>query len=165
MRPATLSQIEEFLKQKRIAMVGISRNPKDYTRNLFSELKRLNYEITPVNPNTDEIEGLKCFKSVNELQPAPDAVMIFTVKTPLETIVDECIKAGVSHIWIHNMTREKEQKNRIYDVCIRNGRNVIIDFCPFMFLSESGFIHKFHGFCMKITGSYPKTQKTVSTVS
>jgi hypothetical protein len=35
------------------------------------------------------------------------------------------------------------------------GVTVINGECPFMFLSESGGIHKFHGFVRKIFRSYP----------
>jgi predicted CoA-binding protein len=53
--------IEAFLAQKRIAMIGISRNPKDFSASLFSELERRGYDIVPVNPKASEVMGRPCF--------------------------------------------------------------------------------------------------------
>ncbi|MGE5682858.1 MAG: CoA-binding protein [Bacillota bacterium] len=162
MYPVLLNKIEEFLEQKRIAIVGISRDEKDYTRNLFTAMKEAGYEMIPVNPFTEQIEGLRSYKSVTEIDPAPEAVLVFTVKTPLDALIEECIRAGIKHIWIHNHTKDNELKDRIFDLCRKDGRNIIIDYCPFMFLPESSFPHKLHGFCLKIAGKYPsKRKKTV----
>jgi predicted CoA-binding protein len=53
--------IEEFLAQKRIAMIGTSRNPKDFSGLLFHELERRGYDIVPVNPKASEVMGRPCF--------------------------------------------------------------------------------------------------------
>ncbi len=45
-----LETIEDFLAQKRIAMVGVSRHPKDFSADLFQELRRRGYDMVPVNP-------------------------------------------------------------------------------------------------------------------
>ena len=41
----------EFLAQRRIALVGVSRNPRDLSRTLFRELRRRGYDVVPVNPD------------------------------------------------------------------------------------------------------------------
>jgi hypothetical protein len=35
-----LETIEDFLAQKRVAMIGVSRNPKDFSAVLFEELRK-----------------------------------------------------------------------------------------------------------------------------
>ena len=40
----------EFLAQRRIALVGVSRDPRDLSRTLFRELRRRGYDVVPVNP-------------------------------------------------------------------------------------------------------------------
>ena len=49
--------IDDFLAQKRIAVVGVSRNPRDFTRTMFNEFIRRGYDAVPVNPNAAEIDG------------------------------------------------------------------------------------------------------------
>ena len=36
-------KIDHFLAQKRIAMVGVSRNPRDFSRHLFHDMKTRGY--------------------------------------------------------------------------------------------------------------------------
>ena len=61
---ATLNEIKQFLEAPSIAMVGVSRNPKKFGGAIFKELKSKGKVLHPVNPNADEIQSVKCFKSV-----------------------------------------------------------------------------------------------------
>ena len=45
----SLETIDDFLAQRRIAMVGISREPKNFSVMLFEELSRRGYDVVPVN--------------------------------------------------------------------------------------------------------------------
>jgi uncharacterized protein len=47
---ANLVDIRDFLAHKRFAMVGVSRQPKDFSRSLFHEFLNRGYEAVPVNP-------------------------------------------------------------------------------------------------------------------
>ena len=41
------------------------------------------------------------------------------------------------------------------EFCEKNGIEVVVGECPFMFLPQTGFVHRLHGFCKKLTGRYP----------
>jgi len=66
----TLAQIQEFLGHKRLAVIGVSRNPKDFTRSLFQEFQRRQYDVVPVNPDVTEVAGQHCYAHVGDIQPA-----------------------------------------------------------------------------------------------
>jgi len=53
----SLEMIEDFLAQKRIAMIGISRNPRDFSAALFEEFRKRGYDVVPLNPNVPEVLG------------------------------------------------------------------------------------------------------------
>jgi len=57
MMRSTREDIEDFLAQKRLVMVGVSRNPKDFSRGLFRDLRRRGYDMVPVNPRVSVVEG------------------------------------------------------------------------------------------------------------
>jgi len=40
----------DFLAQRRIALVGVSRDPRDLSRALFRELRGRGYDVVPVHP-------------------------------------------------------------------------------------------------------------------
>ncbi len=46
----TLKQVEDFLALKRVAVVGVSRNPKDFTHTMWQEFRQRRYDAIPVNP-------------------------------------------------------------------------------------------------------------------
>lgn len=151
----TLTQIQDFLSKKRIAFIGISRNDKDYTRNLFRDMQAKGYDVIPVNPNTPEVEGMKCFSHVAEISPAPEAALIFTTSLPLETLLDECQNAGVKNVWAYNGRDKGKAVKPAEDFSNSHGINFISGYCPFMFLKDSAFPHRVHGFFARLTGSYP----------
>jgi len=57
------------------------------------------FEVLPVNPNYDEIERLKCYKSVKEL-PKDIDVIVFVVppRVGLE-VAKEAVEAGFKKLW------------------------------------------------------------------
>jgi hypothetical protein len=40
--------------------------------------------------------------------------------------------------------------------CEAEGMSVVAGECPLMFLPQTMWFHRFHGFCRKMVGSYPK---------
>ena len=56
-----MERIQDFLGQKRVAIVGVSRQPKGFSRVLLREFRQKGYDAVPVNPEAREMEGLPCF--------------------------------------------------------------------------------------------------------
>ena len=52
----------------RIAMVGVSGNPTRASYRALVHMKSKGYTVYPVNPSYDEILGLKCYKSLLDIQ-------------------------------------------------------------------------------------------------
>ena len=52
--------VAEFLAQKRIAVTGVSRAPKDHGSNVvYKRLRERGYEVFAINPNTDQVEATR----------------------------------------------------------------------------------------------------------
>jgi predicted CoA-binding protein len=147
--------IERFLGLSRIAVVGVSRNPRDFTRKLFADLRATGYDCIPVNPATDEVDGMKCYKSIREIEPRVDGAMMLVSKGVLGDAVMECASAGVKHVWIYGITGSKSVAPGILDACRTNGVQVVAGYCPYMFLQGAPFFHKVHGTIQRIMGMYP----------
>jgi predicted CoA-binding protein len=160
MKPLTssLETIEDFLAQKRIAMIGISRNPKDFSVALFEEFRRRGYDMVPVNPNIAEVLGQPCFARVQEIQPPVDAVLLMTTPEITERAVSDCAAAGVQRLWMYRAGGRGAVSEKAVAFCSEHGIRVVPGQCPFMFFSGTGGIHKLHGFIRKILGTYPKHQ-------
>jgi predicted CoA-binding protein len=77
-------RIDDFLGQKRLAIVGVSREPNDFTRALFREFLTRGYDVAPVNPAITEMEGQHCFARLQEVAPPVDGAVLLT-SPPLPT--------------------------------------------------------------------------------
>ena len=69
----------EFLANRRIAVTGVSRNPRDHGSNVvYRRLRERGYEVFAVNPNADEVEGDVCHHDLKSIPGGVDAVVIAT---------------------------------------------------------------------------------------
>ncbi len=152
---AALQDIQNFLAQKRIAVVGVSRKRSDFSNRLFRDLRNRGYDVLPVNPRAKEVDGVPCFSSVRDLQPPADAALILTPAETTAAVTKECVAAGIKRIWMYRAVGPGAVNASAVEFCERNGVRVIPGFCPYMFLPDSGVFHKFHGFVMKVTRTYP----------
>ena len=155
---STLQTIEDFLAQKRIAIVGVSRDPKDFSTSLFREFVKRGYDVVPVNPKSTEVLGRPCFAHVHDVQPRPDAVLLMTTPEISEIVVKDCQQAGIRHIWMYRATGAGAVSPIAVEFCRQQGISVVAGECPFMFFPKNGF-HSIHGFIRKITGRYPKRKQ------
>jgi hypothetical protein len=147
--------IDDFLAQKRIAVVGVSRKAGDFTRRLFDELVRRGYTAIPVNPNCAEIDGQRCFARVGEIEPKPEAALILVPAAQAEGLARECASAGIERIWFYRAVGRGAVDERAVDLCESHGMKVVAGRCPFMFFPQAG-IHGWHGMFLKLIGRYPR---------
>jgi len=145
-------QIDEFLKGKQIAIAGVSRNPKKFGYTVFQDLSDKGYEILPVNPNTDSIDGVKCYRDVSSLPESVSSLLILTPKNQTDSILREAINKGIKNIWVQQMsdTQETLKIAEEYD------REIIFGKCIFMFSEPVTSIHRFHRSLVKFFGGLPK---------
>ena len=79
-----------------IAVVGLSRNPYKDSHIVARYLLSQGYEVIPINPNSQEILGIKSYPSLSDLPPElkrrVDIVDIFVPQRLIGKIVDDAIE-------------------------------------------------------------------------
>jgi predicted CoA-binding protein len=148
--------INNFMAAKRIAVIGSSRSQLKYSRMLFRELLKHGYDVIPVNPNAEEIDGIRCFNKIGEIRPAPERAVIILPKDLTEQAVLDCANAGVKDVWLHRHVAGGVSDTRAISCAEEKGVNLITGYCMFMFLPKAPLFHNFHGSLLKIIGKYPK---------
>jgi len=152
---ATRELITDFLQQRRVAVVGVSRSPRDFSRLLFREFLKRGYEAVPVNPQATEVEGRRCFPRVGEISPPVQAALLITSPALTEQVARECAACGITRLWMHRGVGNGALHPGAVAFCREQGIRLIEGCCPLMFFAKPGFVHRFHRFCMKLLGSYP----------
>lgn len=151
---ATLNRIQKFLEAPQIAMVGVSRNPKKFGGAIFKELKSKGFTLSPVNPNVDEIQGVKCYRSVAELPEDVKYLFIVTPKNETTGVAKQAVAKGFKMIWI----QQKSDTPEAVEIIEEAGIPLIYKKCLMMFADPVKGVHGFHRFLAKTFGGYPKME-------
>ena len=67
---------EIFASSRRIAVVGLSPDPSKASYGVAQYLSQY-YEVVPVNPNYEDIEGVRCYPSVASIPGPVDLIDVF----------------------------------------------------------------------------------------
>jgi predicted CoA-binding protein len=145
----------EFLAQKRIAVTGVSRTPKDHGANVvFTRLRDRGYSVFPINPNTDEVDGAAAFHDLKSVPGGVDGVVIATSPAHAEETMRECVELGIGRVWMHRGPGAGSVSEGATRYGREHGVTVIDGGCPCMFDPTADTGHKLmHFFGM---GHMPK---------
>jgi predicted CoA-binding protein len=152
---SSIESARAFLASRRIAVVGVSRDAKDFSRMVYRELVTRGLDAVPVNPALVEAEGRRAFARVREVSPAPDAALLLVPSSRAEEVVRDCLSAGVHRIWFHRGGGEGAASDRALALCRENGVEVVEGLCPFMALPGASFPHRMHGALRRAFGRAP----------
>src|SRR5437763_12800487 len=96
-----MENISDFLSQRRLAVVGVSHQSKDFSRMLFREFRKRGYDVTAVNPSAREIEGQQCYARVQDVEQPVDAALLMTSPAVTDEVVKDCAAAGIRRVWMY----------------------------------------------------------------
>lgn len=146
-------QAKEFLSQQRIAVAGVSRSRQDAANLIYRKLRESGYQVYPVNPNADVIEGDTCYPNLKSIPSELDGVVIVTRPDISEQVAYDCVEAGVPRVWMHNNTfAPSSVSESATEYCRQHGISVIPGGCPMMFFD---FGHKCMRWMLGVMGRLP----------
>ena len=112
--PTSDDEIREILSLNKVAVVGMSKNSSKAAHYVPRYLSEQGYDITPVNPTTNEILGKRSYDLVSEIAEKIDVVNIFRPSDQVLPVIQEAIKIKPKVIWlqegIHNLEAEELAK-------------------------------------------------------
>jgi uncharacterized protein len=147
----------EFLANRRVAVTGVSRNPRGHGSNVvYQRLRERGYEVFAVNPNADEVEGDACYQDLKSIPGGVDAVVIGTRPETAEATMRECAELGIAHVWMHRAFGTGSVSEAAADYGRQHGIKVIDGGCPLMFAPTADPAHRAMRFVCTLTGNVPK---------
>ncbi len=148
--------VDDFLAQKRIAVAGVSRRSDQTANIIYKKFKDNGYEVFPVNPKAESVEGDRAYPSLQAIPGGVDGVVIITRPELTEQIVQDAAAAGVKRVWVHNNTFTPScGSEQATAYCNEHGMAIIDVGCPMMFLNAD-FGHKCMKWWLRGFGKMPK---------
>jgi uncharacterized protein len=147
----------EFLAQKSIAVVGLSRSKPLPGNGIYKMLKDKGYSVYPVHPDAESIEGDICYPNLQSIPEKVDGVFVVARPEITEQIVRDAVKAHIPRVWMHYNAFFGESNSSISKTAVAYGRekglSIIEGGCPMMFFE---FSHKCMRWMLGVTGQLPK---------
>jgi len=133
-----------FRDFKRFAVVGLSRDPKRFSRKIYDFLKAEGCQLYPVNPSADRIDGERCYQSFAEL-PDVEAAIFFTNPKVSQELLPACKQRGITNVWFQVGAANPEIIKEAKEIGLvpRNS-------CVFLHHPNSSLPHKIHRFFHKL---------------
>jgi len=100
----------EKLKEENtsIALIGASNDRSKYGNKIYRDLRNKGYNVTPINPKEEKIEGDKAYSSIEEMKKLPD-IANFVVPPPVAMkIAQNITNLGIKHLWFQPGSESKE---------------------------------------------------------
>src|SRR5687768_13735589 len=129
--PRIKDATSDFLANRRVAVTGVSRQPKDHGSNVvYRRLRERGFEVFAVNPNADEVEGDPSYHDLRSIPGGVDAVVIGTRPEIAEETMGECAELGIKHVWMHRGPGAGSVSKAATDYGRERGIAVIDGGCP-----------------------------------
>lgn len=148
----TKEMINNFMANKRMAIAGVSRNPKKFGHHVYKDMMNKGIEVLPVNPNIEEINGTKCYPTIESLPDSIENLLILTPKNKTEEITKQAINKGIKRIWIQQMSETREA----LELAEKANVELIYKKCIYMFAEPVKGPHKLHRVFARLLGKLPK---------
>ncbi len=123
-------EIRAILKNRSIAVIGISRDASKEAHIVPRFLMEKGYNVIPINPFADEILGKKVCRSIKDVHEHIDVVDVFRPSDQLGPVVNDVIErnkargdAGILWLQLGIYNRDAVDEAR------RNGIKVIYNRC------------------------------------
>lgn len=142
--------IQNFIEQKKVAIVGASRDGKKFGNAAAKELQERGYEVFYVHPEVPEIDGQPTYPSLDAVKDQAQSVWVSVAPERGEAILRDAAAVGLTKVWLQQGgdTPELVQLGEELNLELVSGK------CILMYAEPVRSFHKFHQVVWKLIGQY-----------
>jgi predicted CoA-binding protein len=97
-----------MMKEKVIAVVGVSDKPEKFGYRIFTGLFDAGYDVEAIGVRGGEVAGKTVYKKLADLARKPDIVITVVPPVGTDKIVEDCIALGIKEIWMQPGSQSPE---------------------------------------------------------
>ena len=144
--------VADFVSQRKLAVVGVSRKKMKFGNLAFRELKRQGYKLFPVHPHAEQLEGERCSASLAALPEPVEGVLVIVPPAQAERVVREAAAAGIRRVWL----QQGAGSPAAIRFCAENGISAVHGECILMFAQPAAWYHRAHRWVWGLLGKLPR---------
>jgi uncharacterized protein len=96
------------MNQKTIAIIGASNDHAKFGNKAVRAFLQQGYEVFPVNPKEEVIEGLHAFKSIADVPVRPHKISVYLPPPVLLKVLPDIAAKGCEEFWLNPGTESDE---------------------------------------------------------
>lgn len=148
--------VAEFLRGRRIAVAGVSRDARQPANAVYRKLRDSGYEAIPINPNASQAEGVECFPDLASIPGRVDGLIVATHARVAPSLVKQCSEFGVGRVWFHRSFGQGSVSNEAIRECEARRIQCIVGGCPLMYCEPVDVAHRCMRWFLRWRGRVPR---------
>jgi predicted CoA-binding protein len=111
-----MPDIKEILdKNKTIAMIGVSKDPKKPSTIVMKYMQEYGFKVIPVNPRAkgEKILGEEVFEKITDIKEKVEIVDVFRPSKEVYAIAEDAVKIGAKVLWLQLGIRDDKAKELV----------------------------------------------------
>lgn len=110
----------------KIALVGASNDKSKFGNRIYLDLRSKGYNVVPINPKDENIEGDKAYTSIQMMEELPDIVNLVVPPPIAMKVAQNAVELGVEYLWFQPGSESDELENWLKDT---DGIKYLINAC------------------------------------
>ena len=118
-------EMKKVLEKKTWAVVGVSDQRNKYGNKVYRHLRNNDYNVFPINPTLDKVEGDKAYKYLKDLPETPDVVNFVVRPMVTNNKLKKFKDLGINYAW----AQPGASNSKSEEIAQENDINLIRDEC------------------------------------
>ena len=114
--------MDSVMRNKNVVVVGASPKESRYSNMAVKLLKEKGYNPIPIHPVAEEIHGIKCYHSLDDIKDDIDTVTLYLSEKNLKPIVDKIINLKPRRVVFNPGTESDEIEKKFNESGIKTVR-------------------------------------------
>ncbi len=142
----TRTTIDDFLAQRHLAFVGVSRDSKQFANTVYRRMRSAGRTLYPVNVAAAgaTIEGDRSYPRLADVPDPVEGVVVMVPAGAAVPVVRDAIERGIPRVWLHKGGGPGAVSDEAVRLCRDAGVAVVDGACPLMFDAPVRGIHWLH---------------------
>jgi predicted CoA-binding protein len=119
---------------RRVVVLGASRRPESYSNRAVRRLLEKGFEVIPVHPRYEDVEGIPAFRSLDEIRAPVDTLTVYVGPRNLEPLIEDIVKLRPGRVVLNPGTESPALEARLQAAGIP-----YVEDCTLVMLAGGGF--------------------------